>query len=71
MKANYREWQITSAPESKGHHWHAWVEVEREPLTDDDMGQIFHFTDIGYFDTESAARERGIQWARAWIDQNF
>jgi hypothetical protein len=36
-----------------------------------DMGHIFHFTEIGYFDTEAAAFQRGMQWARAWLDFNF
>ena len=35
------------------------------------MGQIFHFTDIGYYNTQAAAFERRIQWARAWLDSNF
>jgi hypothetical protein len=47
-----------------------WVEIERRPW-EGDMGQIFHFTDIGYYDTQAAAFERGIQWARAWLDSNF
>jgi hypothetical protein len=36
-----------------------------------DPGQIFHFFDIGYFDTEAAAHERAIGWAKAWLDSNF
>jgi hypothetical protein len=31
MKVSHREWMIRSTPERKGHHWHAWVEVERGP----------------------------------------
>ncbi|SAL05462.1 hypothetical protein AWB81_07171 [Caballeronia arationis] len=71
MRVNYGAWVIGSVPEKKGHHWHAWVEVERSPWEDEDIGQIFHFTDIGYYDIEAAAYERGIQWARAWLDDNF
>lgn len=29
------------------------------------MGQIFHFFDIGYFDTRQAAHDRGVAWAKA------
>jgi hypothetical protein len=71
MKVEHHEWTIHSVPQKKGHHWHAWVEVERGSLGEDDMGHIFHFTDIGYFDTEAAAFERGIAWARAWLESNF
>ena len=71
MKGEHREWTIESVPQKKGHHWHAWVEVEREPAEDGDAGQIFHFFDIGYFDTEAAAHERAIGWARAWLDSNY
>ena len=67
----YREWIIRSAPEKKGHHWHAHVELERTPTEDDDTGQIFHFADIGHFDNMQAAQQRGIDWAKAWIDLNF
>ncbi len=34
-------------------------------------GQIFHFSDIGYFDTETAAYERAVAWTKAWIEENF
>ena len=71
MKLEYREWTINSQPEKKGHHWHAWVEVERGPSEDQDGWQIFHFTDIGYFDTEAAAVERGIAWAQSWLSSNY
>jgi hypothetical protein len=71
MKVEHYEWTIQSVPEKKGHFWHAWVEVERGPWEDLDAGQIFHFADIGYFDTEAAAAERGIAWARAWLDSNY
>jgi len=39
--------------------------VERPPWEDEDEGQIFHFSDLGYFDTERAAHERAIGWAKA------
>ncbi|MBC8641579.1 hypothetical protein IAG25_32670 [Caballeronia sp. EK] len=71
MKIEYREWTIDSHPEKKGFHWHTWVEVERGPWEDEDEGQIFHFFDIGYFDTEDAAHDRGFAWAKAWLDSNF
>jgi hypothetical protein len=71
MKVDLKEWTIQSWPEKKGHFWHGWVEVERGPWGEIDLGQIFHFTDIGYFDTEAAAAERGIAWAQAWLDSNF
>jgi hypothetical protein len=69
-KVEYREWTIDSRPNRIGHHWHSWCEVERLP-TDCDDGQIFHFSDIGYFDTERAAYERAVSWAKAWIEENF
>jgi hypothetical protein len=71
MKVEHKEWTIESIPEKKGYFWHAWVEVERGPSDGEDAGQIFHFTDIGYFDTEGAAADRGYVWARAWLDENF
>jgi len=71
MKLSHREWTIDSVPERKGHLWHAWVEVERGPWEDEDSGQIFNFTDIGYYDTEVAARTRGVDWAKAWLDSNY
>jgi hypothetical protein len=70
MKVSHREWQIRSWPEQRGHYWHAWVEVERPPWEDEHEGQIFHFFDIRYFDTETAAHDRAIGWARAWLDSN-
>jgi hypothetical protein len=71
MKVEHREWTIDSRPKRIGHHWHSWCEVERPPWEDEDDGQIFHFSDIGYFDTERAAHERAIAWAKAWLDENF
>jgi hypothetical protein len=71
MRVEHRAWTIQSWPEKKGHFWHAWVEVERSPSEGDDAGQIFHFSDIGYFDTEAAAAERGLAWAQAWLDSNY
>jgi hypothetical protein len=72
VKVEHREWTIESVQKKKGHHWHVWVEVERPPWEDEQHeGQIFHFFDIGYFDTEAAAHERGISWARAWLDSNY
>ncbi|MFM0327887.1 hypothetical protein [Caballeronia glebae] len=70
-KLEHHDWTIHTRPEKKGFHWHAWVEVERAPREDEDAGHIFHFTDIGYFDTEAAAHDRGIAWARAWLDSNY
>ena len=40
-------------------------------MEDEDIGQIFHFTDIGYYDLDASAYERGIQWARAWLYKPF
>lgn len=71
MKIEHREWRIDSAPQRHGHLWHAWVQVERGPWEDEDIGQIFHFTDIGYYDTEAAAEKRGVEWAKAWLDSNY
>jgi hypothetical protein len=71
IKVQHREWEIRSFPERKGFLWHAWVEVERGPWEDEDNGQIFNFTDIGYYDTEAAAAERGVAWAKAWLDSNY
>jgi hypothetical protein len=70
MKIDFMEWTLDSHPEKRGFHWHAWVEVERGPWEDEDEGQIFHFMDIGYYDTEAAAIERGISWAKAWLESN-
>lgn len=70
-KTEYREWTIDSRPKQVGHHWHSWCEVERQPTDDGDDGQIFHFSDIGYFDTERAAYERAVSWAKTWIAENF
>ncbi|SAK87072.1 hypothetical protein AWB77_04680 [Caballeronia fortuita] len=70
-KTAYREWTIDSRPTRSGHHWHAWCELERNPTEDDADGQIFHFSDIGYFDSERAAHDRAIAWAKAWLDENF
>ena len=64
MKVEHKEWTIESVPEKKGHFWHAWVEVKRGPWEDEDAEQIFHFFDIGYYDSEAAAVERGIAWRR-------
>ena len=55
MKVMHREWTIDSRPKRVGHHWHSWCEGERQPTDDGDDGQIFHFSGIGYFDTERAA----------------
>lgn len=58
MKIEHREWRIDSAPQRHGHLWHAWVQVERGPWENEDIGQIFHFTDIGYYDTITTPRPR-------------
>jgi hypothetical protein len=42
----------------------AWGEVERGPSEGEDQGQIFTVRDIGYYDTEKAALERGVAWAK-------
>jgi hypothetical protein len=70
MKINHREWTIDSVPEQKGPLWYPWVEVQRGPWEHHD-GQIFHFTDLGYYDTENAAKPRGVDWAKAWLNSNF
>ncbi|SAL01650.1 hypothetical protein AWB80_08177 [Caballeronia pedi] len=71
VKVEHREWEIRSFPEQRGFLWHAWVEVERGPWEDEDDGQIFNFTDIGYYDTKAAANDRAIAWAKAWLDSNY
>jgi len=71
QKAQYREWTIDSRPVRTGRHWHSWCEVERKPTEGEADGQIFRFSDIGYFDTERAAHDRAIAWAKAWIEENF
>ncbi|BCQ29211.1 hypothetical protein NK8_74010 (plasmid) [Caballeronia sp. NK8] len=71
MKFEHHEWTIDSLPKKVGFHWHCWCEVERKPTEDGADGQIFHFSDIGHFDTEGAAHERAICWAKAWIEENF
>ncbi|MEZ2354699.1 hypothetical protein [Caballeronia sp. RCC_10] len=71
MKAEHREWTIDSRPKRSGNHWHSWCEVERPPWEDEDEGQIFRFSDLDYFDTERAEHERAINWAKAWLDENF
>jgi hypothetical protein len=71
MKVEHREWTIDSVPQQTGYLWHAWVEVERGPCEDEDQGQIFNFTDIGYYDTEATAMQRGLTWAKAWLDSNY
>lgn len=55
----------------RGHLWQAWVEVERGPWEDEGQGEIFHFTDIGYYDTQKPAKQRGLEWAKAWLDSNY
>jgi hypothetical protein len=71
MKVVHKEWTIESVPEKKGHFWHPRVEVERGPSEGEDAGQIFHFFDLGYYDTQSAAHDRGIAWAQAWLNSNY
>ena len=71
MKIKHREWTVDSVPQQRGHHWHAFVEVERGPWEDEDQGEIFHFTDIGYYDSQAAAERRGCDWACAWLDSNY
>ncbi|WP_244832113.1 hypothetical protein [Caballeronia sp. TF1N1] len=71
MKVEYQEWTIESRPEQTGHYWHSRCSVERQPSEDQADGQIFNFSDIGYFDTASAAHLRAIGWAKAWLDENF
>ncbi|SAL03838.1 hypothetical protein AWB81_06517 [Caballeronia arationis] len=71
LKIEYGDGTIDSRPKRSGHHWHSWCEVERKPTEDEADGQIFHFSDIGYFDTERAAHDRAIAWAKAWIEENF
>lgn len=71
MKIEHREWTIDSQPKKENFHWHTWVEVERKPSEDENEGQIFHFFDIGYFDTETAAHDRAIAWAIAWLNSNY
>ncbi|WP_429579172.1 hypothetical protein [Paraburkholderia youngii] len=67
----HREWVIRSSPEKRGFHYHARVEVERRPQNYVDNREVFRFTDIGYFDTQASANERGVAWAKAWLDVNF
>jgi hypothetical protein len=70
-QVTHRDWMVRSFPEKKGFHYHACAEVERRPQDYVDNRQVFHFTDIGYFDTAAAADERALAWARAWLDENF
>ncbi|MDR5777696.1 MULTISPECIES: hypothetical protein [unclassified Caballeronia] len=65
------EWVIRSYPERDGHHWHSWAAVARRSLDAAHDDEMFTFSDIGYFDTENEARDRGIAWAKAWLDSNF
>ncbi|SAK52876.1 hypothetical protein AWB82_01740 [Caballeronia glebae] len=71
MKVEHGDWTIDSRPQQMGHHWHSWCEIERRPTDDGVDGEIFHFFDIGYFDTQRAAYERAVSWAKAWIEDNF
>lgn len=64
MKIVHREWTINSVPKQKGHLWHAWVEVKCRPCEDDMVVHIYHFTDIGYYESESGAVARGVEWAK-------
>ena len=50
MKIQHREWTIDSVPQKQGRLWHACVEVERGPWEHESLGQIYHFTDIGYYE---------------------
>ena len=43
----------------------------RGPWEHESLGQIYHFTDIGHYDTVRAAEARGIEWAKVWLDSNF
>jgi hypothetical protein len=70
MKIEHRGWTVESAPRQIDQHWHAWAEVERRPHDDVD-GHTFHFTDIGHYDSQQQALERGIVWAVAWLDSNY
>jgi hypothetical protein len=45
--------------------------VERPPSEVQADGQPFHFSDIGYFDTERVAHERAIERVKAWLDKDF
>ena len=71
MKIQHREWTIDSVPQKQGRLWHACVEVERGPWEHESLGQIYHFIDIGHYDTVRAAEARGIEWAKVWLDSNF
>ncbi|KND56239.1 hypothetical protein BSCH_01477 [Candidatus Paraburkholderia schumanniana] len=72
-QVTHREWMVRSFPEKKGFHYHARVKIERGPgpLQGEKSPQVFTVTDIGYFDTEAAAEDRGVAWAKAWLDSNF
>lgn len=63
----YQGWTIDAAPIVLAKHrlFQSCAVVER------DGGERFVFVDLGNRVFRSQAHERGIEWAKRWIDNNY
>ncbi len=65
--ATYKGWTIDAAPiiVAKQRLFQSCAVIERE------SGERFVFVDLGNRVFRSQAHERGIEWAKHWIDNNY
>ncbi len=65
--AEYEGWTIEASPIVLASHrlFQAGVVIQR------DDGERFVFSDLGNRAYRSQAYERGIEWAKRWIDTNY
>lgn len=69
--AEYRTWSIDAAPLLYSDMFRACAIVERAPQEGEECGLRFVFSDLGDCATRDAAHNRGIWWAKRWLDENF
>jgi hypothetical protein len=69
---DYNQWRIHAGAIAVRSIFKATAVVERlDVMQDDEPDQRFAFSNLGDFATIEEADEHAMQWARAWIDENF
>jgi hypothetical protein len=71
-KLIYEGWVIRAGSVVVGSQFKAAAVLEwHDPHQDDEPDRRYCFSDLGDYSTSEDAENRAIQWARAWIDENY
>jgi hypothetical protein len=71
IKTRHRDWSIRAEAFVAELGFRSAVVIEREACESHEPGERFLFKDLGDFDLAATADTHAIQWAQAWIDENY